>query len=133
MNKLLNSSPLQESPPPKPKNDRRSSWGLPLTMSRSSGRPDVSNRSSKEAPSSQMPEYLRASTMPSTRSFSAPQHPPAPTGESFDSMRGALPPIDTQVQRPNEPTVTTREVLDTDQSTVESESKDTLGVPAPIT
>jgi hypothetical protein len=71
--------------------------------------------------------------MTSNQSVSTPLHPPAPTGESFDSMRGALPPINTQVQQPNELTVTTREVLDTDPSTIESESKDTLGVPAPIT
>ncbi len=49
-------SPLQESPPPKTKpekgekseKERRSSWGLPLGLARSSGRPDSSTRLSKD-------------------------------------------------------------------------------------
>ncbi|CZR65667.1 uncharacterized protein PAC_15567 [Phialocephala subalpina] len=125
------------SPEPKPKNerpkeDRRTSWGLPLNLTRSSGKPDQSARQSTEfSPQFQRP---RAATNTSNRSFPAPQLPDISTGNSLGIMSGALASTHTngtsgqEHQRP----ATIRQVQEPVPTLEESEARDSLGPPAPI-
>ncbi|KAH7317898.1 hypothetical protein BKA65DRAFT_109754 [Rhexocercosporidium sp. MPI-PUGE-AT-0058] len=127
--------PIQTSPPSNPKADRRSSWGLPLSMSRSSGRPDTMSRNSRESNPTSTLNRPRTNTMPSERSSPAPQLPAVATGYSLGVMSGAL-----SSEHPETPTetLTIQPIPSTSTSnhtaTVEPDSKtgDTLGVPAPI-
>ncbi|KAH6715743.1 hypothetical protein BKA61DRAFT_419100, partial [Leptodontidium sp. MPI-SDFR-AT-0119] len=90
------------SPPSKPKADRRSSWGLPLSISRSSGRPDAMSRNSRECTPTSTLNRPRTNTMPSEGDSPAPQLPAVSTGYSLGVMIPDL------------------------------ETRDILGVPAPI-
>ncbi|KAE9362632.1 hypothetical protein N431DRAFT_391583 [Stipitochalara longipes BDJ] len=125
----------KETPPPKPKaekseKERRSSWGLPLSLPRSSGRPDSSTRLSKESTPVPTPERSRVQPdMILDRSSTAPQLPPLASDPSLGSMSGALPVAESP--HPDKPSVS-REVLGVDDAAAEEESRDTLGVPAPI-
>ena len=120
--------PLQTSPPPKPKNERRSSWGLPLALSRSSGRPDASSRNSKEStpvPQDRQRSYTSTSLGPPP-SF---QVPAAASGDSLGMMSGGLSANDSRERQP-EPPIQSNGILHPQFN--EDESRDTLGRPAPI-
>ncbi|PMD46847.1 hypothetical protein L207DRAFT_562081 [Hyaloscypha variabilis F] len=126
----------KETPPPKPKaekpekpeKERRSSWGLPLSLPRSSGRPD--SRPSKDSTPNATPERSRVQPdMILDRSLTAPQLPPLASDPSLGSMSGALPAVDSPLR--GEPSLS-QEVLGVDDAAVEEESRDTLNVPAPI-
>jgi hypothetical protein len=132
-------SPSQESPPLKPKpekgekseKERRSSWGLPLGLARSSGRPDSSTRLSKDNTPVLTPERGRVQPdVTLDRSSTVPQLPPLPTDHSFGSMSGALP-ADDLSHRYLDASVPSQPESEEDGYAA-GESRDTLGVPAPI-
>jgi hypothetical protein len=81
--------PLQTttSPPPKLKNDRRTSWGMPLTLSRSSVRQDSSSRTSMESMPNPMQPRQRAASL--TVDTHIPTKPPL-TGDTLDDDNGAM-------------------------------------------
>ncbi|KAE8445436.1 hypothetical protein EG329_013449 [Mollisiaceae sp. DMI_Dod_QoI] len=123
------------SPPPKPKNEnpkqeRRTSWGLPLNISRSSGRPDGSARQSREF--TPQPERPRASTTTSNRSMTAPQLPNISPSDSLGIMSGALPSTNGIPAQEREEPATIRQVQEPQPGAYGAEARDTLGVPAPI-
>ncbi|KAK0111825.1 hypothetical protein ONS96_001093 [Cadophora gregata f. sp. sojae] len=124
-------------PPPKPKADRRSSWGLPLSISRSSGRPDAMSRNSRESTPSSILGRSRTNTIPSGEPPAPPQLPAVATGYSLGGvMSGALPSEHPEPSR--EETLTTHPIASHSpanhqtQDVSQSETRDTLGVPAPI-
>ncbi|PVH78521.1 hypothetical protein DL98DRAFT_590265 [Cadophora sp. DSE1049] len=121
------------SPPSKPKADRRSSWGLPLSMSRSSGRPDAMSRNSRDSTPTPSLGRPRTNTMPSEES-PAPQLPAVATGYSLGVMSGALP---SEHPEPSRETLSTHPIASPPTSNQiddvsESETRDALRVPAPI-
>jgi len=125
--------PLQTSPPSKPKADRRSSWGLPLSMSRSSGRQDAMSRNSRDSTPAPSLGRSRTNTIPSGEA-PAPQLPAVATGYSLGVMSGALP---SEHPEPSRETLSTYPIASPPTSNQiddvpESETRDTLGVPAPI-
>ncbi|KAH9214258.1 hypothetical protein DL95DRAFT_446591 [Leptodontidium sp. 2 PMI_412] len=123
------------SPPSKPKADRRSSWGLPLSISRSSGRPDAMSRNSRECTPTSTLNRPRTNTMPSERDSPAPQLPAVSTGYSLGVMSGALP---SEHPEPSRETLTTQPIPSPPPSNQitpavpDLETRDILGVPAPI-
>lgn len=128
-------SPLQTSPPPKPKNEqpkqeRRTSWGLPLSLTRSSGHPNGQARQSKEfIPQLERPQ---AATTSSTRITPAPQLPSVSIGDSLGIMSGALPSKDGSLDNERQESPSARNFEQLELSTEDSEARDSLGVPAPI-
>ncbi|KAG0650242.1 hypothetical protein D0Z07_3126 [Hyphodiscus hymeniophilus] len=126
------------SPPTKPKNERRTSWGL--AISRPSGRPDASSRESNDSIPMPVPtpERQQASTTHSQSRFPALEITTNASRASPILLSDALISPESQ-NRPSEilqtiePTLsrgTAKEQLHTHES---EEERDDLGVPAPIT
>ncbi|KAL2065252.1 hypothetical protein VTL71DRAFT_2921 [Oculimacula yallundae] len=122
------------SPPAKTKPDRRSSWGLPLSLSRSSTRPDAMSRSSREGTPNSTFGRPRTNTMPSERTSPAPQIPAVATGDSLGVMSGALTSEHPEASR--QTSTTEPSSLPAPNQTAppvqDLETRDSLGVPAPI-
>ncbi len=64
-----------QSPPPKPKSEHRSSWGLPLNMTRSSNRHDGSSRHSKDSTPTPTIQGSRAATTTSSEAVPSLENP----------------------------------------------------------
>lgn len=128
------------SPPPKPKNERRSSWGLPLNLSRSSNRHDGSSRHSKDSTPTPTLQRSRAATETSGGASAVPDASSLGSGlnQSHGVMSGALP-IEQQLSPMTPPTV--RQVIEEPHSSSEQareehtgdlDCRPMLAVPAPI-
>jgi hypothetical protein len=131
------------SPPARPKTERRSSWGFPLNLSRSSGRPEGSPHSLRykshpHEPNSQRP---RAATLTSLAD-PAPQIPPlirtGSPGDSSGVVSGVLHPEHVEPQQhdrlstPPRREILSDEALSDSRSPSMAENKDAVGIPVPI-
>lgn len=100
------------SPPPKPKNERRSSWGLPLNLTRSN-RHDGSPRQSKDSTPTPTFQRSRAATTTSGEPSAVPDISSLGSGfnQSQGIMSGALP-IEQQPSPMTPPAPTVRQVIE---------------------
>ncbi|RDL31501.1 uncharacterized protein BP5553_09710 [Venustampulla echinocandica] len=110
--------------PVKSKAERRTSWGIPLTLSRASG------RQQQEIPVSKIDEGQTPTTITTPQQPLSRKQSTDAAGDPF-GMSGAIPHISPPVSRHSDSSVS-RDVSNADKDTVEVDSGDKLGVPAPI-